>query len=234
MNPQPRFNSLIPAPLATWLSILGFQQREQFKALFNFCRQVDLSMAIINLRKMKLEWLCIEKYDHQWVEDSPETPLSLLPFIHPEDQHRLLKDIKHFYRFNMPEHSSIYRTLDSRGQWHWDIFSTYAIKRNAAEHNHYGFVIIRHLTKAIGNCQFFDLISQEEKEIRSKFFDFRLTAREKEVLILIGKAMSDKEIADELMVSPLTIATHRRNLLKKLNARNKNELIKMVHENMLV
>ena len=46
--------------------------------------------------------------------------------------------------------------------------------------------------------------------------------------------MSDKEIADELMVSPLTIATHRRNLLKKLNARNKNELIKMVHENMLV
>ena len=54
-----------------------------------------------------------------------------------------------------------------------------------------------------------------------------LSQREREVLQLIAEGISSKEIADRLHLSSGTIETHRKNLLKKLNARNSAELIRM-------
>lgn len=47
-----------------------------------------------------------------------------------------------------------------------------------------------------------------------------LTAREREVLIMICKQYSTEEIAQLLYVSPLTINNHRRNILKKTRSKN--------------
>ncbi|MCK6616762.1 MAG: response regulator transcription factor [Cyclobacteriaceae bacterium] len=54
-----------------------------------------------------------------------------------------------------------------------------------------------------------------------------LSQREREVLQLIAEGISTKEIAEKLHLSPGTVETHRKNLLKKLNARNSAELIRM-------
>ncbi len=54
-----------------------------------------------------------------------------------------------------------------------------------------------------------------------------LSPREREVLRLIAEGISSKEMADKLHLSPGTVETHRKNLLKKLNARNSAELIRM-------
>lgn len=54
----------------------------------------------------------------------------------------------------------------------------------------------------------------------------KLTRREQEVLKLIAQGGTSVEIADKLYVSPLTIETHRRNLLQKFKVRNVAELIK--------
>lgn len=54
----------------------------------------------------------------------------------------------------------------------------------------------------------------------------KLTRREKEVLKLIAQGETSVVIADKLYVSPLTIETHRRNLLQKFKVRNVAELIK--------
>ena len=53
----------------------------------------------------------------------------------------------------------------------------------------------------------------------------RLTRRELEILKLIAKGKTTQEIADQLFVSPLTIETHRRNLMAKFQAKNAAELI---------
>lgn len=53
-----------------------------------------------------------------------------------------------------------------------------------------------------------------------------LTKREKEILGLIAEGKTTTIIADELCLSPLTIETHRRNLLHKFEVRNVAELIK--------
>jgi two-component system, NarL family, nitrate/nitrite response regulator NarL len=51
-----------------------------------------------------------------------------------------------------------------------------------------------------------------------------LTKREKEILVLIAEGLTDKEIAEKVFLSPLTIITHRKNILSKLDLKNKVEL----------
>lgn len=52
-----------------------------------------------------------------------------------------------------------------------------------------------------------------------------LSDREVEVLKLLSKGKTSKEIGTELNISPLTIKAHRRNMIKKLQVNNSTELI---------
>jgi DNA-binding NarL/FixJ family response regulator len=54
----------------------------------------------------------------------------------------------------------------------------------------------------------------------------KLSSREKEILQLIKVGHSNKEIAARLYLSELTIKTHRKNLMKKLEVRNLAELLR--------
>lgn len=61
-----------------------------------------------------------------------------------------------------------------------------------------------------------------------------LSNKETEVLGLISKGLTTKEIAAKLFVSSRTIETHRANILKKLEVKNTAELIKKATEMNLV
>lgn len=52
-----------------------------------------------------------------------------------------------------------------------------------------------------------------------------LSSRELEIVGLLSKGYSTKEIADRLFLSPDTVGTHRKNILKKTGAKNTAELI---------
>lgn len=54
-----------------------------------------------------------------------------------------------------------------------------------------------------------------------------LTGREKEILPLIAEGLTTVDIGNKLFISPLTIETHRRNLMQKFGAKNVAELIKL-------
>lgn len=53
----------------------------------------------------------------------------------------------------------------------------------------------------------------------------RLTKREKQILQLLSQGKTSQRIAEELFLSPLTVDTHRKNLLQKFNAKNSAELV---------
>ncbi len=53
----------------------------------------------------------------------------------------------------------------------------------------------------------------------------KLTGREMEILLLISRGLTTKEICQKLFVSQTTILTHRKNLRKKLQATNSVELL---------
>ncbi|HEX3010050.1 MAG TPA: response regulator transcription factor [Bacteroidales bacterium] len=54
-----------------------------------------------------------------------------------------------------------------------------------------------------------------------------LSRRETEVLKFIADGFTNQEIADKMFISPLTVDSHRKNLLMKMNARNTAALIKI-------
>jgi DNA-binding NarL/FixJ family response regulator len=61
-----------------------------------------------------------------------------------------------------------------------------------------------------------------------------LTPREREVLALVGRGLSNAEIADELVLSPLTAKTHVARLFGKLDARDRAQLVVIAYETGLV
>lgn len=52
-----------------------------------------------------------------------------------------------------------------------------------------------------------------------------LTTREKEILTLLAKGFSTAKISSELFLSPHTVHTHRKNIIKKLNIKSPTEFV---------
>jgi DNA-binding NarL/FixJ family response regulator len=61
-----------------------------------------------------------------------------------------------------------------------------------------------------------------------------LTAREKETLALVGRGLSNEEIAAELVLSPATARTHVSRAMTKLGARDRAQLVVIAYQNGLV
>ncbi|MEV5973622.1 response regulator transcription factor [Streptomyces sp. NPDC051921] len=61
-----------------------------------------------------------------------------------------------------------------------------------------------------------------------------LTAREREVLVLVAGGHSNDEIAERLDVSPLTVKTHVNRTMAKLGARDRAQLVVTAYESGLV
>lgn len=61
-----------------------------------------------------------------------------------------------------------------------------------------------------------------------------ITKREKEVLSLIAEGLTNNQIAEKLFISPLTVDSHRKNLLTKLQVNNTATLIRLAIEHRLI
>ncbi|WP_026316933.1 response regulator [Actinokineospora enzanensis] len=61
-----------------------------------------------------------------------------------------------------------------------------------------------------------------------------VTEREREVLVLIARGLSNAEIAERLVLSPATIKTHIGRLLAKLHARDRAQLVIAAYESGLI
>ncbi len=95
--------------------------------------------------------------------------------------------------------------------------------------------LVMAIEKVYNGGQYFQqkILDEMEKEAnkRKKIEEVHLTIREKEIIQLISKNLSNKEIAEQLFLSVHTIETHRKNILKKTNTNNVLSLLKWADEN---
>lgn len=61
-----------------------------------------------------------------------------------------------------------------------------------------------------------------------------LTEREREILALVGRGMSNDEIAHDLVISPATVRTHVGRIMGKLDAHDRAQLVVAAYESGLV
>ena len=61
-----------------------------------------------------------------------------------------------------------------------------------------------------------------------------LTDREREILRLVARGLTNAEIADRLLISPLTTKTHVSRILRKLDCRDRAQLVTLAYESGLV
>ena len=72
--------------------------------------------------------------------------------------------------------------------------------------------------------------SHVQKEVSS----VHITNREKQLIALIEKDLTNKEIAEALCISPLTVETHRKNIFRKTGATNALSLVKWAYEHKIL
>jgi DNA-binding NarL/FixJ family response regulator len=61
-----------------------------------------------------------------------------------------------------------------------------------------------------------------------------LTTREREAVVLVARGLSNDEIADRMVISPLTAKTHINRAMAKLHARDRAQLVILAYESGLV
>lgn len=90
---------------------------------------------------------------------------------------------------------------------------------------------------AEGQYYFSDEVLKEMEKasnIKKNNEEARVTAREIEIIRLIEKELSNKEIADTLYISERTVETHRKNIFRKTKTSSVIGLIKYAYEHKLI
>ena len=88
-----------------------------------------------------------------------------------------------------------------------------------------------------GGIYFSEEVLQEmtrASEMKKENEEAHLTAREIEIIQLIEKEMSNKQIAEGLFLSERTIETHRKNIFRKTNTSSVIGLVKYAYEHKLI
>jgi DNA-binding CsgD family transcriptional regulator len=74
-------------------------------------------------------------------------------------------------------------------------------------------------------------LTKENLQLKNQLMISTLTKREKEIIRLIARGKTDKEIGKVLFISPATAKTHRNNILRKLNLKNSASVVHFAAEN---
>lgn len=92
-----------------------------------------------------------------------------------------------------------------------------------------------YLSQTVGNQLAMEMLHNKQHKSEKKENDLAaLTERETEILKMIAEEMSNQRIADKLFISPKTVETHRKNLMKKIGVNNTLGIYKFAVKHQLI
>jgi DNA-binding CsgD family transcriptional regulator len=152
--------------------------------------------------------------------------------LHPDDFEVINQSIN-FLR-NIPDdnlYGGICRSRPKGKDYIWQVGRTRVFKRNPDG------TPLQFLNAAVVlNDEFHSLnqmteLLKENKRLLNENIVLKLTRREREVLKLLACGKSARGISEQLNISELTVVSHRKNMLKKLNMHNTATLVNFAVEN---
>lgn len=92
-----------------------------------------------------------------------------------------------------------------------------------------------YLSQSVGNQLAQEMLHNRQQKAEKKEDSLSLlTERELEILKMIAEEMTNQEVADKLFISPKTVETHRKNLMKKIGVNNTLGIYKFAVKNQLI
>jgi len=99
--------------------------------------------------------------------------------------------------------------------------------------NNTGKELTTAIFRVMNGSQYYDRLknfNSSEEEIKQ----YKLSARELDVIKLVAEGLTSQEIADQLFISELTVQTHRRNMMRKLDLKNSMQVVQFAKDNELI
>lgn len=169
-------------------------------------------------------------------------------FYHPEDLNHVFAFVSNVFRMIIDEKAenrknyniTIYaRIQNKQGSYSWNSIQYPALYFDESDNFTYGMILytnVNHLIKPTAEptmtvLNFNDLNNQKLIHYTSNNLDGvkmkypTVSPREKEILLLLSKGRSSKQIADDLNISKNTVDNHRQRLLKKFEVSSSSELV---------
>jgi DNA-binding NarL/FixJ family response regulator len=172
--------------------------------LMELMKTVDASLVVLDLNMPKLDGL---KCLQEIKKTKPQTKVLVLT------------------NYNQPELMNEVKELNADG---------FMVKNSSAPELKNAVLKILSGEKLFDNLQKTQVLDEG-----SYFFDdflkkFKLTRREVDIIKLVCREFSSKQIAAELNLSEFTVSTHRKNIQRKLNIKNVAGLVAFAKEHQLV
>lgn len=155
----------------------------------------------------------------------------LQAIVHPEDQNIPEDSISHYQQFDSAEYGGVFRAKHKAEQeYKWYIGWAKAFSKNVeGEVKEILCVDVDMSPKMNTEGQLVAALKENLKK-QNRLLVNNLRKREIEILGLICKGLSSKEIAARLFISPNTVSTHRKSIQKKLGTSNVADLVSLVKE----
>lgn len=210
------------------LSSMQFQCGTPTEALLATLEQsvtlFGLGIILLDLQEMRIEWLMGAQVNTQVPS---EQFTSLLFNLHPEDRESLIAYVRQA-RLNLQQPSKkIFRIAHSSGHWLYFLVLGTPLRKKGGESMTHLLAAVTNIADILEQPNLMKPLEDEYRNLNLRILVQKLTSREFDVLEQIAQAKTDQEIADVLHISVAAVRWHNRQLLKKMQARNRVELARI-------
>ncbi len=228
-----------------------------------FMPHIDSAASVIillyNHSTLKYEFVgpsikSVTGYDSkEFMEGGLEFAMSLVDMEHNSlyNKHIIPMIFRYYMKYAIKrkvldlQFSYTFKIKKKNGEYMWAYHHMNVLKTNRWGFPLYTLVFINDITelKKDDNIDFIISLKDDEQALYKPIYsrnyhglntNFKFSSRELEILSLLGKGNTSKEIAHKLNLSPHTVTSHRKNMMEKTGVKNSSELIQLAINKSLI
>ena len=168
---------------------------------------------------------------HLTADSGLESGARLPQLVSKEDEEIIIRSFEFFIENPGKAFNTLINRIDADGKKIWLLINSVASLLNPEGEPVEVIALVLDITERIEAEEKIDKLERENLLLRVRMNKMDLTRRESEIVSWIVRGYTNKEIAAELNISPFTVDTHRKKVMKKLKLKNTAELVNFATSN---